>query len=200
MQARDHYDKKNVARKQLELEQLLSNLVELGAEREEHLNAMLKVFEFERECESTANWIKDQNVVAASQEFGSDLEHAETLLKKFSEFISDLNKNSDRIRKIDEMAQCLCENKYTPNSHIDSIDDKCSTLNDMWRELNTLTDVRKQTLEGAIEVHTFDKDCDDLITWATEKERFLLQEDIGYFLLFEYCFSFERNLNVYEKN
>jgi spectrin beta len=184
LQARDHYDKKNVARKQLELEQLLSNLVELGAEREEHLNAMLKVFEFERECESTANWIKDQNVVAASQEFGSDLEHAETLLKKFSEFISDLSKNSDRIRKIDEMAQCLCENKYTPNSHIDSIDDKCSTLNDMWRELNTLTDVRKQTLEGAIEVHTFDKDCDDLITWATEKERFLLQEDIGYFNLF----------------
>ena len=180
LQARDNYDKKNIARKQLELEQLLVNLIELGVEREEHLNAMLKVFEFERECESTANWIKDQNLVAASQEFGTDLEHAETLLKKFIEFINDLNKNSDRIRKIDEMAQSLCENKYTPNSHIDSIDDKCSALNEMWRELNTLTNVRKQTLEGAIEIHTFDKDCDDLITWATEKDRFLLQEDIGY--------------------
>ena len=118
-------------------------------------------------------------MVAASQEFGADLEHAEALLKKFGEFTSNLVKSGERIRKVDEMAQALCENKYTPNVHIDSIDDKCSAVNEMWRELKTLANVRKQTLEGAIEVHTFDKDCDDLITWATEKENFLLQEDIG---------------------
>ncbi len=53
-------------------------------------------------------------------------------------------------------------------------------LNEMWKDLNTLAEVRKQTLEGAIEVHAFDKDCDDLITWAVEKESFLRQEDIGY--------------------
>lgn len=189
LQARDHYDKKHIARKQMELEQLVSSLLELANEREQHLNAMLKVFEFERECETTVNWFKDQQVVAASQDFGTDLEHAETLLKKFNEFISDLNKNSNRIRKIDEMAQQLCENKYTPNSHIESIDDKCSLLNEMWRDLNTLADVRKQTLEGAIEVHTFDKDCDDLITWAGEKERFLTQEDIGYDLASVYTLA-----------
>ena len=189
MHARDHYDKKNIARKQTELEQLLASLLEMGVEREEHLNAMLRVFEFERECESTVNWVKDQNVIATSEEFGSDLEHAETLLKKFTEFANDLSKNSGRIRKIDEMAQSLCENKYTPNAHIDSIDDKCSALNEQWRYLNKYAEVRKKTLEGAIEVHTFDKDCDDLITWASEKERFLQQEDIGYDLASVYTLA-----------
>jgi spectrin beta len=189
LQARDHYDKKHIARKQTELEQLVSSLLELASEREQHLNAMLKVFEFERECETTANWFKDQQVVAASQDFGTDLEHAETLLKKFNEFASDLNKNTNRIRTIDAMAQQLCENKYTPSSHIESIDDKCSLLNEIWRDLNTLADVRTQTLENAIEVHTFDKDCDHLITLAGEKERFLTQEDIGYDLASVYTLA-----------
>ena len=115
-------------------------------------------------------------MVAASQDFGADLEHAETLLKKFAEFMHhDLNKHGDRIAKIDSMAQQLCENKYTPNHLIDNIDDRCSALNQLWRELNTLAQVRRQTLEGAIEVHAFDKDCDDLITWAVEKASFLGQ-------------------------
>ena len=179
LQSRNHYDKKNLARKQLEMESFLNKILELIIEKEHQLNTMLKVFEFHRECESTINWFKDQQVIAASQDFGSDLEHAETLLKKFSEFMNDLAKNNDRIRKIDEMAQQLCENKYTPSSNIDLIDERCSTLNEMWKDLNALAQVRKKTLEGAIEVHAFDKDCDDLITWVGEKERYLTQEDIG---------------------
>ena len=112
LQQRDHYDAKGVARKQLELEQTLNALMELGREREQHINVMLRVFEFERECEANVNWLKDQQVVASSQDFGTDLEHAESLLSKFSEFVSDLEKNGDRVQKIDEMAQQLCENGY----------------------------------------------------------------------------------------
>ena len=152
LQQRDNYDKKNIVRKQAELEQFIDSLIELGKERECHIKTMLKVFEFERECEANMNWFKDQQVIAASQDFGADLEHAESLLKKFTEFIADLIKNSDRIQKIDEMAQQLCENEYTPSSHIDRIDDRCSVLNVMWKDLNTLAEVRRQTLEGAIEV------------------------------------------------
>ena len=36
------------------------------------------------------NEFKDEQVIAASQDFGSDLEHAESLLKKFTEFQNDL--------------------------------------------------------------------------------------------------------------
>jgi hypothetical protein len=47
LQQRDNYEKKNIARKQLELEQLINSLIELGKERECHINTMLKIFEFE---------------------------------------------------------------------------------------------------------------------------------------------------------
>jgi len=176
----ENQDKKNIARKQAELEQLFNSLCEYGNEREQHIRTMLKIFEFERECEANMNWLKDEQLIAASQDFGTDLEHAESLLKKFAEFQNDLFKNIDRIQRIDEMAQQLCENKYTPDAYIERIDEKCSQLNDLWKTLNTLAEVRRQTLEGAIEVHAFDKDCDDLITWSAEKEAFLDQDDIGY--------------------
>jgi spectrin beta len=170
-------DVKSINRKLAECESQISRLMSAGVEREHHLNAMLNVFEFERECEQTIVWLKDQEVVAASQDFGTDLEHAETLLKKFNEFMQhDLEKHKDRITRIDYMAQQLCENKYTPSNLIDGIDERCSSLNQLWRDLSTLAEVRRQTLEGAIEVHAFDKDCDDLITWASEKAAFLQQQ------------------------
>ncbi len=165
--------KKLLLRKQAELDSLFKRVNNAALEREQHLKAMLQVFEFDRECETIINWLKDQELIAASQDFGTDLEHAEVLLKKFNEFMHDVEKNSSRIMKIDEQAQSLCENKYTPNQFIDQIDEKCSFVNQLWRQLNTLAEVRRQTLDGAIEVHAFDKDCDDLITWAAEKERFL---------------------------
>ena len=180
LQSRNHYDKKNIARKQAEVETLYQRTLDELIECEQHLIAMLKVFEFQRECDATINWIRDQEIIASSQDYGSDLEHAETLLKRFNEFMKDLGKNGESVQKIDNLAQRLCENKYTPGSFIDFIDEKCSSMNESWLELNKIAEARRQTLEGAIEVHAFDKDCDDLITWATEKENFLKVEDVGY--------------------
>ncbi|RNA04276.1 hypothetical protein BpHYR1_029057 [Brachionus plicatilis] len=39
-------------------------------------NAMLTVFQFEREAVVLANWLRDQEVLALSQDFGQDLRHA----------------------------------------------------------------------------------------------------------------------------
>ncbi len=180
LQKRNHYDKKNITRKQAEIQSLHQFILDRLIETEQYLNSMLKIFEFQREVEATINWIKDQQIVASSEDYGKDLEHAESLLKRFNEFMKDLEKNQLRIRKIDSLAQRLCENKYTPSTYIDLIDERCSSINEAWNDLNTIAEARRQTLEGAIEVHAFDKDCDDLITWAIEKETFLKNNNSGY--------------------
>ena len=163
--SREAADRKTIARKQSDLESLYTRVLEVAVEREQALSTMLRIFEFERECEATQMWMRDQTVVAASQDFGADLEHADALLKKFLEFMGELERNADRVNRLDEMAQLLCENKYTPKQWIELIDERCGEMNRAWQELNTLAEVRRQTLEGAIEVHAFDKDCDDLIAW-----------------------------------
>jgi hypothetical protein len=166
---RDANDRKTITRKQTDLETLYNHVLEIAAQREIALATMLKIFEFERECEATQMWMRDQMIVAASQDFGADLEHADALLKKFLEFLVELDKNAERVARLDELAQTLCENKYTPKQWIEQIDERCGEMTRAWQELTTLAAVRKQTLEGAIEVHAFDKDCDDLITWLVNK-------------------------------
>ncbi|CAF0717385.1 unnamed protein product [Brachionus calyciflorus] len=189
LQLKKFSDKKTILRKQTELETLYNKVTEACKEREEHLNAMLKVFEYERECEALTNWLKDQELIAKSEDFGQDLEHAETLAKKLQQFINYLEKNSEKINKFDDMAQRLCENKYTPNNYIEFIDERCSFITKMWNDLNLFTEIRRKTLEHAIEVHAFDKDCGDLMAWASEKEKFLSQEDIGYDLASVYTLA-----------
>lgn len=164
-ESRDAADRKTIARKQTELEALFERLCEAVVQREQALTTMLKIFEFERECEATQMWMRDQTVIAASTDFGNDLEHADALLKKFVEFLAELEKSAARVTRLDELAQQLCENPHTPKQWIEVIDERCGQMTRAWQELNTLAVVRRQTLEGAIEVHAFDKDCDDLITW-----------------------------------
>lgn len=162
---RDATERKTIARKQADLDALFARVLEASLQREQALGTMLKIFEFERECEATQMWMRDQTVIAASQDFGADLEHADALLKKFMEFMGELERNAERVTRLDELAQQLCENPYTPKQCIEAIDERCGEMTRAWQELNTLAEVRRQTLEGAIEVHAFDKDCDDLITW-----------------------------------
>lgn len=177
---RKHTDKKLIQRKVTEMQNAFESLCDSATNREQHLNAMLSVFEFEREAEALVNWLRDQEVIASSQDFGQDLEHAELLAKKFQQFSNYLSKNSTKISQFDDLAQQLCENKFTPSFYIENIDERCSFINNIWNHLNVMTDIRRKTLEGAIEVHAFDKDCDDLIAWASEKEKFLNNEVIGY--------------------
>lgn len=158
-------DRKAVGKKYADVEALYARALETVGQRENALGTMLRIFEFERECEAVQMWMRDQTAVAASTDFGADLEHADALLKKFLEFIVEIEKDETRVTRLDDLAQQLCENAYTPKQWIEVIDARCGQMNRAWQELNTLALVRRQTLEGAIEVHAFDKDCDDLITW-----------------------------------
>ncbi len=168
-----------MTRRLTEVQAALEGLCTLGKQRQQRMRTFLRVLEWERECEASVNWLRDQQVVAASQDFGSDLEHAEALLARFGEFTAELAGSSSRVARADEVAQELCECDHTPAELIERIDAKCSALNELWKEVSTLAEVRRQTLEGAIEVHAFDKDCDDLIAWAAEKATLVRMEEVG---------------------
>lgn len=49
--------------------------------REVRLRESLKVFRFLREAEEVSEWIGDQTAVAASEDYGRDVEHVELLIQ-----------------------------------------------------------------------------------------------------------------------
>lgn len=54
---------------------------QLAREREARLIQSRKLFRFLRESEEVAEWIGDQTTIAASEDYGRDVEHVELLIQ-----------------------------------------------------------------------------------------------------------------------
>jgi len=67
------------------LEEKLNELQSLAKARESRLAESRKLFRFLREADEVAEWIGDQTTVAASEDYGRDVEHVELLIQVHSE-------------------------------------------------------------------------------------------------------------------
>ncbi len=77
LQQREHFDSKNIANKQAKIEESYRELQDLSAARRAKLTDNKKLFEFLREADDVAQWIKEKEVVAASEDYGTDVEHVQ---------------------------------------------------------------------------------------------------------------------------
>lgn len=94
-----------------------------------------------RETDEVAEWINDQTAVAASEDYGSDVEHVELLIKKFEAFILSLNAAESRVSKcIDNGKKLLDEgNPETPK-----IQDKIKEIQQLWDDVKELAHARQE--------------------------------------------------------
>ena len=145
-------ERQKVAEKQSELEQTLAKLIDSGLEREKQIASLLSLIEYERECEITQDWLNKERLEASSQEFGRDFEHAELLFIQFTGYMERLATNAERIQRIDNMARAICQNHFTTTVQIERVSERCSLIDGMWKELNSLIELRRRSLEETVNV------------------------------------------------
>ena len=75
--SRGHFDSANIRDKQTDVETKYRELVELAAARRRKLVETKKLFEFHREVEDVEVWIMEKNVIAGSEDYGTDIEHVQ---------------------------------------------------------------------------------------------------------------------------
>jgi len=75
--SRGHFDSVNIRDKQTDVEGKYRELLELAAVRRRKLVETKKLFEFHREVEDIQAWIAEKNVVAGSEDYGTDIEHVQ---------------------------------------------------------------------------------------------------------------------------
>lgn len=73
------------------MESHFGQLQTLRKTREERLIESRKLFRFLREAEEVAEWIGDQTTVAASEDYGRDVEHVELLIQVSGYFVHYFN-------------------------------------------------------------------------------------------------------------
>nr|CAD7574119.1 unnamed protein product [Timema californicum] len=173
---RGHFDSQNIHTKQSEIETQFSELQSLAATRSQRLAESRKVFGFLREADEVSEWMGDQTVVAASEDYGRDVEHVELLIQRFESFLTGLNSNEGRVLGCLSSGRALIS-EQSPES--DRILTRLDETQQLWEDLRELAHARQEALAGAKQVHVFDRTADETMAWIQEKDSALSSEGYG---------------------
>merc|ERR1719285_283191 len=176
MVERAHFDADNISTKMNDLTELYENFRTLLLEQRQSLEDQRLVMEFIYEAEEVTEWVDVQMMVAASEDYGKDVQHVEMLIKSFNTFMETQEEYQDKYRDVTKMGEELVANG---NLHTHQVTSKLSEMAQLWEDLKELSVARQEALSGAKQVHVFDKNADETIMWIGEKEALFLSEDLG---------------------
>ncbi|PSN40703.1 hypothetical protein C0J52_13751 [Blattella germanica] len=173
---RGHFDSQNITAKQVEIEAQFSELQSLAAQRSARLAESLKLYRFLREADEVAEWMGDQTALAASEDYGRDVEHVELLIQTFDSFLSSLAASGGRVTMCLNTGHALISEG---NPERERIQAKIDDTQQLWEDLRELAHARQEALAGAKQVHVFDRRADETIGWIQEKDAVLSAQGYG---------------------
>ncbi|KAL8620004.1 hypothetical protein ACOMHN_015286 [Nucella lapillus] len=148
------------------LQDNLNKLKRLAAERTRNLERTKRLHAYMRESEDFETWINEQMAHACSEEYGQDFEHLQILRNKFDEFKRGVEAGTERFNACERMAKYLLEDRGT---HTAQVQERQEQLRDAWNMLLEQIDNKDQKLQGAEEIHRFNRDVEDALTRIQEK-------------------------------
>merc|ERR1719422_2799823 len=173
---RGHFDSSNLQQRMHELSRHFEQFrSEIGAQKQRLLDQKDAIEVF-HEAEEVCDWINTQMAVAASEDYGKDVSHVERLIKTFDSFMQTITSSEERIARVSELSAKLINDK---NTHKDIIVRKTKEINQLWDDLKELATARHEALSGAKQVHVFDKNADETISWIGEKEAEISADEVG---------------------
>eukprot|EP00092_Neocalanus_flemingeri_P017139 GFUD01018536.1.p1 GENE.GFUD01018536.1~~GFUD01018536.1.p1 ORF type:complete len:428 (+),score=136.20 GFUD01018536.1:157-1440(+) len=146
-------------------------LNKLSRERQEILQNSLQLFDFYSECEDFNKWMKDKSKAIAADE--NDVAKA---TKAFEKFLTDFSANKKRLEQIDvankELEIIFPELKK-------EVSGRAKETHKIYDSLVKLQEQQEKNLEGSASVIFFQKSCEDVCDWITEKSEKLEMDDLA---------------------
>ena len=173
---RGHFDKSNIQQKMHELARCFDKFGQDLEAQKQRLLDQRNAIEFLHEAEEVTDWINTQMAVAASEDYGKDVSHVERLIKSFDSFMQSVLSSEERVNKVLESGSSLLSSN---NSQAGVISEKVEEVGQLWDDLKELSAARHEALSGAKQVHVFDKNADETISWIGEKEAEMSLDETG---------------------
>lgn len=125
----------------MEIESQFSDLRILSEQRALRLSESQKLFKFLREADEVAEWIGDQTTVAASEDYGRDVEHVELLIQTFESFLSGLSASEGRVTACLTTGRALLAD-CNPEGEVIKV--KLEETQQLWEDLKELAHARQE--------------------------------------------------------
>ncbi|KAL7032819.1 hypothetical protein ACKWTF_007407 [Chironomus riparius] len=134
------------------------------------------ILEFNNQLEKIEAWIRDKELMVQASDTGRDLEHCSALQRKLDDTSSGVDEH--RIKSINVLADKLMSQEKSPNEN-KNVDKKRNNFNSRWRQLQGALAEYRNLLNGAYEIHLFNRDVDDTKERIAEKALIMSSDDYG---------------------
>jgi spectrin beta len=176
MVQRAHFDSATIEARMADLANRYADFKAAMLEQRRGRVDQLALIELSHEVDYATEWINSQMVTAASEDYGKDVGHVEMLIKSFESFMAGIADGEARMKHVLELSEQLLA---AGNRHADVIGQKVAELTQLWEDLKELAGARHEALNGAKQVHVFDKNADETIAWIGEKEAEVSTDEMG---------------------
>ncbi|XP_055716450.1 spectrin alpha chain, non-erythrocytic 1 isoform X4 [Phlebotomus papatasi] len=152
--------------------QLLDELSKRGRGLEEAQD----ILEFNNHLDKLEAWIRDKELMVNAGDTGRDLEHCMALRRKLDDVDSDMRVDDQRIKNINVLTDKLLSQGP---KEVKNVEQRRDNLNSKWKALQGALNAYRKLLEGAYEIHVFNRDVNDTSERINEKALAMNLADVG---------------------
>lgn len=155
-----------------------NNLLQAVDAQGKGLEEAQDILEFNNQIEKTDAWIRDKDLMVQANDTGRDLEHCNALRRKLDDVGSDMRVDDQRIKTINVLADKLVSQEKSQDE-IKNVQQKRTGFNSRWKQLQGAITTYRVMLDGAYDIHVFNRDLDDTSERIAEKSLAMSSDDYG---------------------
>ena len=141
--------------------------------RQQLLSQSLNLQMFNRDAKQAEVLLSQQEHLLSKDETPTNLEQAESLIKKHEALLTTMEANDDKVNGVLQFAQRLCSEQHFAS---DKISKKAEDISERRNINHELALAQLEKLRDQLLLHQFLQDCEELHDWIQEKN-VLVQED-----------------------
>nr|XP_022333961.1 spectrin alpha chain, non-erythrocytic 1-like isoform X4 [Crassostrea virginica] len=158
-----------------------NELLQASNNRGKGLVELKDILMFNEQVDKVEMWMREKEALVNAGDMGRDYEHCLELQKKANDLESATNVrgitvDDKRIADINALADKLISQGRTDTN---AVKEKRNNLNQKWKAVNADLAEYKQNLSCALEIHSFNRDVDEMLDRINEKALLLSSEDLG---------------------
>ena len=171
-----HFDRDNVATRQIGLHNAYSKLTEMAALRRQNLEDAIKYYHFCYESDDIETWMKSKEKQMNTEENSKEGDIIHVIRKKLERFVTEMTANSGRLDDLNKLADELITNDHVYST---TVKRKQKEVNSRWEKLRRLKEIKDEELKEKHGVELFFHTCDEMKLWINDKDSAVTNDDVG---------------------
>nr|XP_040222398.2 spectrin beta chain, non-erythrocytic 1 isoform X3 [Anopheles coluzzii]XP_049461127.1 spectrin beta chain, non-erythrocytic 1 isoform X3 [Anopheles coluzzii] len=172
----DYKDTSQLDAKLAELAKLYEELLAMSAARRARLDEARDFYQFVEDHENEEGWLVDKQRICKAGITAKDLRAVMSLQQKHKALEDEMKVRKPKSNQITEAGKKLIVDKH---SRMSDVQGKIDSLQEHWKALEDLVDLRKRQLEDAAEAYQYYADANEADSWLNEKMALVASDDFG---------------------